>query len=159
MLESEEIVRSEGRLLCGVSPYHSTMIASIRRVVRAGGECAGYTMPISSGELPVTVVIKSHRAGAIAALVVISNPNETFAVDKKLIMAVYRTTAAEATVAAKLIRGMSVAEVAKSCGVNVSTVRTHLKRLFQKTGARRQTELILMLAVAHSCVDEFEYLT
>lgn len=56
--------------------------------------------------------------------------------------ATYRLTAAECEVLALLLRGSTPAEIAATRGVAVSTVRTQLKRLFAKSGTRRQADLV-----------------
>jgi DNA-binding CsgD family transcriptional regulator len=45
-----------------------------------------------------------------------------------------------------------VAEVARALGTAPSTVKTHLLRIFQKTGATRQVDLVKLVA---SCVATF----
>jgi len=54
----------------------------------------------------------------------------------------YRLTPAETRAAQELTVGDGIAGVAARLGVSVATARTHLIRLFQKTGARRQAELV-----------------
>jgi DNA-binding CsgD family transcriptional regulator len=39
-----------------------------------------------------------------------------------------------------------VPEVSETLGVGEGTVKTHLKRLYQKTGARRQADLVKLFA-------------
>jgi DNA-binding CsgD family transcriptional regulator len=57
----------------------------------------------------------------------------------------YAFTNAEARLAAILVQGKSVAEAAVALSVSLNTVRTHLKHIFEKTGARRQSELVQLL--------------
>ena len=45
-----------------------------------------------------------------------------------------------------LVEGGGVPEVAASLGIAETTVKTHLARLFAKTGARRQAELVKLVA-------------
>ncbi len=54
-------------------------------------------------------------------------------------------TPREAEVAALLAAGRSSREAAKAMHIGIGTVRTHLKSLFDKTGARSQTALALKL--------------
>lgn len=54
-------------------------------------------------------------------------------------------TPAEARVAAQLATGLPISEIAERLGVSRETVRTHVKRAFEKTGCRRQTELAALL--------------
>ena len=51
-------------------------------------------------------------------------------------------TAAEARVFARLAEGGTVAEAASALGIGLGTIKTHLHRIFAKTGTRSQVELI-----------------
>lgn len=57
----------------------------------------------------------------------------------------YPLTAGEAAVAALLASGADLKTIATARGCSVETVRTQVKALFDKTGARRQGELIALL--------------
>lgn len=54
-------------------------------------------------------------------------------------------TEAQARLALFLAEGGTIAEYATAMGVKLSTVRTHLKSIFAKTGVNRQTELAILL--------------
>lgn len=58
----------------------------------------------------------------------------------------YRLTAAEGRLLATLFDGCSVPRAARRPGVARSTARTHLQRFFDKSGARRQCDLLRMVA-------------
>ncbi len=58
----------------------------------------------------------------------------------------HRLTPMEGRVLAQLAQGLGVADIAAASGVTVHTVRTHLKHLFEKTGASRQSDLIRLLS-------------
>ena len=49
-----------------------------------------------------------------------------------------------------IVEGNGLTEVAESLSVAASTLKTHLRRLFEKTGTRRQIELIKMCAAFRS---------
>jgi len=53
---------------------------------------------------------------------------------------------AEGRIALSLLEGSSLAEAAELNGVGVETARSQLKRVFLKTGTRRQAELVGLLA-------------
>lgn len=55
-------------------------------------------------------------------------------------------TAAEGRLLATLFEGCSVPQAATRMGVARSTARTHLQRIFDKTGARRQGDLLRLVA-------------
>ena len=54
----------------------------------------------------------------------------------------YKLTATEARVLERLLHGQSPSKIASDLGVALSTVRTHLKRLYAKTGTTAQRELL-----------------
>lgn len=55
-------------------------------------------------------------------------------------------TPREATIAGHLGRGMTLPEVARQLGISLTTARTHLGRLFDKTDTRSQLALALRVA-------------
>lgn len=57
----------------------------------------------------------------------------------------FRLTQAERTVLERIGSGATVDEIAFEQGVLASTVRTHLAALFDKTGRRRQSELVRLV--------------
>ncbi len=57
----------------------------------------------------------------------------------------FELTQAEAALALEMLKGDGRAAAAKRCGISVNTARTHLSRIFEKTGVRRQAELIRLL--------------
>lgn len=62
-----------------------------------------------------------------------------------LLCRVYGLTPAEARLAAALLDGRSLREVAQQLHLSYETVRTRLKVVFGKTGTRRQAELVAQL--------------
>lgn len=54
----------------------------------------------------------------------------------------YAITPAESRLMQLLVQGMTVAEAADALGVSLPTARTHLARLFDKTGTSRQADLV-----------------
>jgi DNA-binding CsgD family transcriptional regulator len=54
-------------------------------------------------------------------------------------------TPTETRLAIALFKGQSVEAYAKEAGVSINTARWHVKRIYAKTGVKRQTELIQML--------------
>lgn len=61
------------------------------------------------------------------------------------LMEMFRLTRSEAKLALALSDGLTLAEAAERLGVTLQTVRTYSKRVFQKTGTRRQAELVRAL--------------
>lgn len=76
------------------------------------------------------------------ALVLFFGPGERVDSFAARLAVVYRLTAAEARVVEALAGGETPSEIAEHCNLSIATVRTHLKHAFDKTGTRRQTELV-----------------
>jgi DNA-binding CsgD family transcriptional regulator len=58
-------------------------------------------------------------------------------------------TPAETRLTVALFKGQSVEAYAKEAAISINTARWHVKQIYLKTGARRQTELIQMLLKCH----------
>jgi DNA-binding CsgD family transcriptional regulator len=68
--------------------------------------------------------------------------------DAKVLASLFNLTTAEARIARGISQGQAVGTIAEALGVSRQTVRSHLKAVFAKTGARRQVELAVLLAGA-----------
>jgi DNA-binding NarL/FixJ family response regulator len=58
----------------------------------------------------------------------------------------YKLTPSELRVLGAIIEVGGVAAVAEALGISEATVKTHLQHLFEKTGLRRQTDLVKLIA-------------
>jgi DNA-binding CsgD family transcriptional regulator len=58
----------------------------------------------------------------------------------------YRLTPSELRVLGAVIDVGGVSAVAEALGISEATVKTHLQHLFEKTGLRRQTDLVKLIA-------------
>jgi DNA-binding CsgD family transcriptional regulator len=72
-------------------------------------------------------------------------PNSSLSAD--LLQALFDLTPAEARVASLVANGKTIAGIAFADNSSENTIRTHLKSVFQKTGVRRQTELVSLIGV------------
>ena len=80
-------------------------------------------------------------AAAAHALVFVSDP-ENSQPHHEILQQLYGLTPAETNVAALVARGKTVKEIADETEVQENTIRIHLKRIFDKTGTKRQSELL-----------------
>jgi DNA-binding CsgD family transcriptional regulator len=64
----------------------------------------------------------------------------------EVIAKTYKLTPTELRVLLAIVEVGGVAEVAEALGISDNTVKTHLKRLYAKTGASRQADLVKLLA-------------
>ena len=96
-------------------------------------------------ELMVVPMDSVLQSPAPSALVLFRNPDEPPSGIETLLEQLYRLTPTEARVARAIMRGEGLQRCAKQLGMRPSTARTHLYRVFDKTGTRRQAELVRLL--------------
>jgi DNA-binding CsgD family transcriptional regulator/PAS domain-containing protein len=81
------------------------------------------------------------------ALVVIVDPAAKARASASAIQAAYGLTAAEARVALLLASGITGSQMPAMLGVTAATIKTHLKRCFEKAGVHSQAELSRLLTL------------
>ena len=80
------------------------------------------------------------------AVVLIMDPERPGPAKLDLLIQLYGLTPKEAEMASRLAEAKSVEQAADEMGITYQTARTHLRRIFSKTGTSRQTELLLLVA-------------
>lgn len=88
---------------------------------------------------------EGNGSGAVAVAVVLSDPDLRWTVPCPILQAIYGFTPAEAELASQIANGKSLEDIASESETSLNTVRSHLKKVFQKTGTRRQAELVRIL--------------
>lgn len=73
--------------------------------------------------------------------------------EAEALVSLYELTPAEAGLAVELVRGIGLAEACEIRAITVNTGKGYLKRIFEKTGTRRQSELaaLVLQGVAPFC--------
>ena len=79
------------------------------------------------------------------ALVLIIDPEDEPEPSSALLRRLYRLTDAEADVALRMIHGADLKEISEELSLSLTTVRTHLQHIFDKTDTHRQAELVRLL--------------
>ena len=106
----------------------------------------------SAGKRPLVVCVCGSAQGEgchsgegeLAAIFAV-NPDERYPASAVLLRVAYGLTAAEAEIAALVATGQGLVAAAEKQGISENTARTHLKRVFQKTGSTRQADLVRLL--------------
>jgi DNA-binding CsgD family transcriptional regulator len=83
--------------------------------------------------------------GSPRAIAFFGDPDRVTETPESLMQRMFGLTRAEASFASALVAGQSVREYAEREQLSEETVRTHLKRVLAKTGARRQQELVRII--------------
>jgi DNA-binding CsgD family transcriptional regulator len=137
--------RAEHELHCAIN----NALASEPSTVRTG---QSLTCARPSGKRPYVIhVLPSHRQDADDPLrqptvwVLIIDPEEGPEPPAALLRRLYRLTKAENDIALRMMRGADPKQISDELSVSVTTVRTHLKRIFDKTDTHRQAQLVQLL--------------
>ena len=154
---AEQILRAHGEVsiaqgqLRGTAVADHENLASVVQRAAARGQLQPpdevtselCTIRSSTDERRVILVATPVPAdGAVTvALLVFESPGYR-PVSAQVLQQIYGLTPAEIVLVQALASGFSLEEAAHHIGIAVNTARTHLKHIFIKTGAKRQSELI-----------------
>ncbi|OWJ57075.1 hypothetical protein BWR60_34395 [Inquilinus limosus] len=89
--------------------------------------------------------IGDRRPRAQAAIFIV-DPGQNPTPAPALLQELFGLTAAEAGLAVEIGRGDGIQAAADRLAISGNTARTHLARIFEKTGTGRQAELVRLLA-------------
>jgi DNA-binding CsgD family transcriptional regulator/PAS domain-containing protein len=126
------------------------LIANSIRLAQ-GGEL-DFVAPIAirrqKSPLPLYINAYPVRNGPsiVAIALFVADPARMPQSGTETIRALFGLTEAEARLAVAIGQGASVSEYRDADGVSMNTVKTHLKRVLNKTGARNQAALVRLLA-------------
>ena len=95
--------------------------------------------------VPVRRAARDIFTNAVS-IVIVTPVSRAEVPDATVIQGLFDLTAAEARIAQAIAAGQSVTRIATKANTAETTVRSHLKAIFAKTGVARQGELISMLA-------------
>lgn len=163
-MAEHHIAASNGALnlsFCGLktrNPEDATrlcrMVADAASTTAGKGLGAGGEMRIACGDgsfLQLCVAPLSREcldsgsaAPSACAAIFISRPGSIHLPWRRVAI-YYGLTQMEAKLTVQLANGVSLEEAAEHLGISIHTARTHLKAVFAKTGAKRQSELVAML--------------
>ena len=96
--------------------------------------------------LTVTAVRRGEAAPDRTGVVTIARELDRVSCPSpRMIRAFFGLTPAEAGLAHEITRGDGLSRCAHRLGITISTARSHLKHVFEKTGTKRQAELVRLL--------------
>jgi DNA-binding CsgD family transcriptional regulator len=116
----------------------------------SGGGALAVSRP--SGRLPLEArviglpVAAGLAAPGAAALVFVRESERACALDPAALRGLYGITPGELRVAVLVAEGRRAAEIGRELGIAVETVRSHQKRLYEKTGARGRALFVRMFS-------------
>jgi DNA-binding CsgD family transcriptional regulator len=113
---------------------------AVRLTARDGDDFVTHVMPLTSGA--------RRQAGAssgAAAAVFVQRAGHDASPALEALVRQFDLTPAEARVLAAIMEFGGVADVAAGLNLSTATIRTHLRHLFEKTGVRRQADLVKLM--------------
>ena len=108
---------------------------------RDGDRYVAHVMPLTSGARRKAGTAYSAVAAVFLRKAALDLPHPLEA-----LTAAYKLTPAEMRVLMAIIQIGGVPEVAPVLGISETTVKTHLQRIFAKTGTSRQADLVKLVA-------------
>ena len=139
-----------GQLRLRFAPAHAMLLATLHDAASDGhiqGRAA-FGIPIGApGERVQSLHILPLDGKAGSQFAVFLTPHSAALENTgNTIASLFGLTQAEQRVFEQIAAGRSVEQASDELGVAVSTIRTHLLRIFAKTGAARQAELVTLAA-------------
>src|SRR5262245_36145109 len=144
--------------VCASLPADTAVLqAAIAAATTAGAlgrSGCSLTLRRSSLRRPLTVVVAPLEAEVAwflphppAVILFVRDPEQSRLVPPPdQLRAVFGLTRTEALVAVEIFRGAGLQAAADELGIGATTPRTHLQRIFGKTGTRKQAELVRIIA-------------
>jgi len=153
LLADGEVLRARhGRLDTPDARERAALLAAIAAGVEgaqavpltsaAGGRFIASILPLDSG-------FRREASGEAraAAAVFVNKPAGRFEFPGEMLAKLFKLTGAELQILFALLDGATIAQTAQRFGIAVATVKTHLQRIFAKTGTARQSDLMRKIAL------------
>jgi len=168
---AESMLRAGRGLVLGRAGLRAEIPGETRRLRRMIADCAeprpgrggaGGRLRLSREHgMPLTVLVAPHHTRFCwidvvrpRAVLFIADPEATAALSQQWLREDFGLTSAEAAVAVDVLEADGLRAVASRLGISLATARTHLAHVFDKTGTRRQAELVRLLLRSQPAVRE-----
>jgi len=167
----EDVLRAGRGLFLGRDGLRAEIPSETRRLRRIIADCAeprpgqggaGGRLRLSREHgVPLTVLIAPHHAQSSGidvmrprAILFMTDPEATAVMCQQWLRDDFGLTPAEAAVAVEILEADGLQAAARRLGISLATAHTHLAHVFDKTGTRRQAELVRLLLRSQPAVRE-----
>ena len=145
-------VRIQGGCLRASEPRDTATLHQAIGASAAGGARASVARLIGRQAQRLLMIAAPMPLDALDArqrlvVVLLIDPVDARLPDPALLRRQFDLTPAEAALAGEILRGDGLSACAARLGIKPSTARTHLRRVFEKTGTHRQAELVRLLVL------------
>ncbi|GAC1403209.1 MAG: hypothetical protein NVSMB64_04470 [Candidatus Velthaea sp.] len=122
-----------------------SLLATIANALRAAANGARVAIERSGTDVPLYLTfIRMEDVDGAATAVIVTDPARVRPIDDRL-RALFGLTAGEMRFARIFLAAGSLPRTAAALAISAETARTHLKRIFAKTGTTSQAQLLLLL--------------
>lgn len=142
----------QGRLSVSLAPVQQALQAAVRRSAESEASLGGggYGLPLAAEDgvpralhvLPMAARSGRGDVAVGAAAAVFVSSGRAAADIREVAATLYGLSRSEAAVLERITLGETVGQAAAALGIGAATVRTHLLRIYEKTGVHRQAELV-----------------
>ena len=94
--------------------------------------------------------------GFSGAMMFVIDPMRTDVVSTEGMQALYNLTAAESEIGRMIVEGLGTGDVADARNTGRETVRTHVKRLLEKTGTKNRAQLVRLALSVNLPIDKLD---
>jgi len=168
---AEGVLRTGSGLSLGHDGLRAGTLGETRRLRQIIANCAapGHELGGAGERLrlsrehraPLTVLVVPHRTRVTwidvlrpTALLFITDPQQAAMVRSEWLRQDFGLTPAEAGFTREILKADGLQAVADRLGISVTTARTHLAHVFDKTGTRRQAELVRLILESQPAIRE-----
>jgi hypothetical protein len=136
------VLGSSGRELVASVPDDARAFAKLLREAASNGSRGLIRLSGKSDATALLVVVTplprrlEDACGPGYALVTMRAPGEPYPLMESMLVALFELSPAQASIALAIFNGKSPDEIANERGNRISTLRTHLAEIFQRTGNR-----------------------
>lgn len=152
MIESGRLTLRSGRLGCAELQTDRRLAHMVEMCIKAPHAMSSARVRVDSPLGQFWVQCAAYPGGIShmgsrrpAAIAIINDPVQRLRRQVSMLQELFGLTAAEAALALAIVQSGSRKLAAQSRGVSVATARAQLSSIFEKTGARGQTELVRLV--------------
>lgn len=121
-------------------------------VATGGGGVIGLQQKTGGSPLMLTVTPLSELAGygelasdGVVAAIFLSDPHARHSLSRKLLKSSYNLTERECDLCEAFVNHVSLESMATACGLSISSLRSYMKTIYEKTHQHSQAELMRLL--------------
>jgi DNA-binding CsgD family transcriptional regulator len=123
----------------GIAPGQEDSFAKALRVEDENGDL----MSLMVCSVPASGDFQAETSPRV--VIYLSDPSHRYLTPEYLIAQLFELTPAEAALALTMANGATIVEAARQFNLTENTARSYLKRIFAKTGVRRQAHLVRLI--------------